>query len=278
MKRFLVLSLLCVCVMPAFGAGRSMVANERAASRTVIAPGKFNSSLKNNTGLVSGGIATNTNDANRVSVVDDDPQPAKDNRAKERLACLSNNIGVGNTFVWASRNSNTSNYASMVEDTENPENNVCFVLVGMRSDDSRINVSDIQPRYFELGQNIACGSWIDDAKMQARILDAKKTARTLGTIGGAVGGAGIGFGAMELFGNKLIGGAVMGQQQYEENTTGWFVAKANELKQTNKKDDYNKFVEYVETLRTECRKTSPDPRCNEEKYKALLDVNLAKVE
>ena len=264
--------------MPAFGAGRSMVANERAASRTVIAPGKFNSSLKNNTGLVSGIVATNTNDANRVAVVDDEPQPAKDNRAKERLACVSNNIGVGNTFVWASRNSNTSNYASMVEDTENPENNVCFVLVGMRSDDSRINVSDIQPRYFELGQNIACGSWIDDAKMQARILDAKKTARTLGTIGGAVGGAGVGVGAMELFGNKLIGGAVMGQQQYEENTTGWFVAKANELKQTNKKDDYNKFVEYVENLRTECRKTSPDPRCNEEKYKALLDVDLAKAQ
>ena len=278
MKKILVFALLCVCVMPAFGAGRSMVANERAASRTVIAPGKFNSSLKNNTGLVSGIVATNNNDANRVAVVDDDPQPAKDNRAKERLACVSNNIGVGNTFVWASRNSNTSNYASMVEDTENPENNVCFVLVGMRSDDSRINVSDIQPRYFELGQNITCGSWIDDAKMQARILDAKKTARTLGTIGGAVGGAGVGVGAMELFGNKLIGGAVMGQQQYEKNTTGWFVAKANELKQTNKKDDYNKFVEYVENLRTECRKTSPDPRCNEEKYKALLDVDLAKAQ
>ena len=277
MKRFLVLSLLCVCVMPAFGAGRSMVTNERAASWTVIAPGKFNSSLKNNTGLVSGVIATDNNDANRVAVVDDDPQPAKDNRAKERLACISNNIGIGNTFVWASRNSNTSNYASMVEDTENPENNVCFVLVGMRSDDSRINVSDIQPRYFELGQNIACGSWIDDAKMQARILDAKKTARTLGTIGGAVGGAGIGVGAMELFGNKLIGGAVMGQQQYEENTTGWFVAKANELKQTNK-EDYNKFVEYVETLKKECENQQHDERCNDEKYKALLDVNLARAE
>ncbi len=277
MKRFLVLSLLCVCVMPAFGAGRSMVANERAASRTVIAPGKFNSSLKNNTGLVSGIVATNTNDANRVAVVDDDPQPAKDNRAKERLACISNNIGVGNTFVWASRNSNTSNYASMVEDTENPENNVCFVLVGMRSDDSRINVSDIQPRYFELGQNITCGSWIDDAKMQARILDAKKTARTLGTIGGAVGGAGVGVGAMELFGNKLIGGAVMGQQQYEKNTTGWFVAKANELKQENK-EDYNKFVEYVEDLKKECGKPSPDQKCNDEKYKALLNVDLSKAQ
>jgi len=150
-------------------------------------------------------------------------------------------------------------------------------LVGMRSDDSRINVSDIQPRYFELGQNITCGSWIDDAKMQARILDAKKTARTLGTIGGAVGGAGVGVGAMELFGNKLIGHAVMGQQQYAENTTGWFVAKANELKQKNR-DDYNKFVEYVETLKRECGKTSPDSKCNESKYKALLDVNLAKAE
>jgi hypothetical protein len=43
-------------------------------------------------------------------------------------------------------------------------------------------------------------------------LDAKKTKRTWGTVAGAVGGAAVGVGAMELFGNKLIGGAVQGQK------------------------------------------------------------------
>lgn len=70
----------------------------------------------------------------------------------------------------------------------------------------------MQGRYFEMGENITCGSWVDEAKLEKRILDAKKTARTLGTIAGAVGGAGIGVGAMELFGNKMIGGAVQGQK------------------------------------------------------------------
>ncbi|MDR0726802.1 MAG: hypothetical protein LBF37_01935, partial [Rickettsiales bacterium] len=42
-----------------------------------------------------------------------------DKRDKEKAACISNNIGVGNTFVWASKYSNTNNYASMVEDTVN---------------------------------------------------------------------------------------------------------------------------------------------------------------
>lgn len=136
----------------------------------------------------------------------------KDMREKERTACMSNNIGIGNTFVWASKFSDISNYASMVEDTENPDNNVCFVRVELKSNDAKINISDMQGRYFEMGENITCGSWVDEAKLEKRILDAKKTARTLGTIAGAVGGAGIGVGAMELFGNKMIGGAVQGQK------------------------------------------------------------------
>ena len=64
----------------------------------------------------------------------------KDLREKERNACLSNNIGVGNTFVWASRYSNLNNYSGMVEDTTEPENNTCFVKVELSSDDSRIDV------------------------------------------------------------------------------------------------------------------------------------------
>lgn len=139
-----------------------------------------------------------------------------DTREKERNACMSNNVGIGNTFVWASRFSNVNNYASMVEDVEQPENNVCFVKVELKSDDSRIDVSDIPAKYFTMGQNITCGSWVDEEDMRQRILDAKKAARVWGTVGGVVGGAGIGVGAMELFGNELIGGKVEGQKSMSE--------------------------------------------------------------
>ena len=130
---------------------------------------------------------------------------------------LNNNIGVGNTFVWASKYSDTSNYATMVEDTDNPENNVCFVKVDLKSDDSRISVTDVPSKYFEWGKTITCGSWANADTMRARILDAKKSGRVWGTIGGAVGGAGIGVGAMELFGNKLIGGKVEGQAALKDD-------------------------------------------------------------
>ena len=140
----------------------------------------------------------------------------KNNREDEKRACISNNIGVGNTFVWASKYSNTNDYASMVEDTEEPENNVCFVRVELKSSDSKVNVSDIRPVYYEMGRAITCGTWADSGKLKDRILDAKKTARTWGTVAGAVGGAAVGVGAMELFGNKLIGGAVEGQKGMDD--------------------------------------------------------------
>ncbi len=138
--------------------------------------------------------------------------PVVNNRDQERDACLNNNIGVGNTFVWASRYSNTSNYASMVEDVEEPANNACFVKVEIKSNDPKVNLNDIPSRYFEMGQSITCGDWTDADALKQRILDSKKTARTWGTVGGAVGGAGIGVGIMELFGNRAIGGKVQGQE------------------------------------------------------------------
>jgi len=131
-------------------------------------------------------------------------EPVIDRREKERLACLSNNIGIGNTFVWASRYSDINNYATMVEDVEHPENNTCFVFVGLTSTDAKIDLSDINGKYFEMGQNIVCGSWVNENDIEQRILDAKKKNRTLATIGGAVGGAAVGVGAMELFGNKTL--------------------------------------------------------------------------
>ena len=139
-----------------------------------------------------------------------------DTREAERNACINNNIGVGNTFVWASKYSDTSNYANMVEDVEKPENNVCFVRVELKSDDpSRVSVSDIAPKYFMWGEAINCGGWVDQKVMEQRILDARKGARIGGIIASTAAGVGIGVGSMELFGNRLIGKKVEGQRSLE---------------------------------------------------------------
>ena len=144
------------------------------------------------------------------------PKPVVDTREEERNACLNNNVGVGNTFVWASRYSDTSNYTSMTEDLKNPENNVCFVRVELKSDDpSRVSVSDVPARYFMWGQNVECGSWANAEEIEKRILDARKGARIGGVVASSIGGAGVGVGAMELFGNKLIGGKVQGQKSLQ---------------------------------------------------------------
>lgn len=283
MKKYFLFVLCLAVAFPAFGAGRSIIGAAQPAAQqsgrmaTLSKVHNVKTNNDNTTGVQASAAVTAD-----VAVVDDEPQPVKVNRDKERLACLSNNIGVGNTFVWASKNSNTANYASMVEDVENPDNNVCFVLVGMRSDDSRINIADVQPRYFEWGQSITCGNWVDEAKMEARILDAKKSARTWGTIGGAVGGAGIGVGAMELFGNKALSGikgmeGLQGQKQYAEYSVDWYKAKANELKEKST-DSYNKFVDNVETLKAKCAETPANKKCGQDKYKNLLELNLSKVE
>ena len=67
----------------------------------------------------------------------------------------------------------------MVEDVNNPENNVCFVLVGVTSSDARIDVSDVPTRYYQMGQTITCGSWADADVLRQRILDAKRPGRLL---------------------------------------------------------------------------------------------------
>lgn len=275
MKKYLSLLVLCLFVMPAFGAGRSMVGNIRPAAGVGVARTSSVATSGTPGGTVANTTATNTTtstttaDTAKTSAAEDNTKSgAKTAQEQAKMACLSNNIGVGNTFVWAARNSNTSNYATMVEDTENPNNNVCFVLVGMRSEDPRVNTSDIQPQYFEWGRNITCGSWVDEGKLKDRILEAKKKARVWGTIGASVGGAGLGVGAMELFGNKLIGGKVQGQDAYEKDSTEWFTAKANELKRKNA-TEYNDFKKLVLELQKECKKETPNARCNEKKFKAL---------
>ena len=139
-------------------------------------------------------------------------QTEVDRREAERNACINNNIGIGNTFVWASRYSNSLDYASMTEDLDNPKNNVCFVRVELKSDDSKVSVSDVPAKYFMWGENIECGSWVNEKDMEKRILDAKKGARIGGIVASTVGGAGLGLGIMEAFGNKAINGKVMGQK------------------------------------------------------------------
>lgn len=144
------------------------------------------------------------------------PEPQVDMREAERNACINNNIGMGNTFVWASKYSNTSNYANMIEDVANPQNNVCFVKVDIKSnDESRVSASGLESKYFVWGENIECGSWVDKNVVEKRILDAKKGNRVTGIVLSSVGGAAVGVGAMELFGNKLIGGSVEGQKALE---------------------------------------------------------------
>lgn len=179
-------------------------------------------------------------------------EQVKDMREKEKGACIANNIGVGNTFVWASRFSNLNSYSTMVEDVENPENNTCFVKVELKSNDSKIGVSDVPVRYYEWGQDITCGAWADYDVLKKRILDAKKSVRTWATVGGAVGGAAIGVGAMEAFGNRLIGGDVEGQKHLERNnTTALLRSQLAVLKKENE-SDYKKFISNLRELKTEC--------------------------
>ena len=189
------------------------------------------------------------------------------NRDAERLACISNNIGVGNTFVWASKYSNTSNYSTMVEDTENPENNVCWVRVELRSNDAKIDLSDVPGKYFQMGTNIECGAWADADLIEKRILDAKKSARTWATVAGSVGGAGIGVGAMELFGNKLIGGAVQGQKGMSEDKL--FVLQLKELK-TSDKNRYDEIVATLNALKNACANAGDNADCAKIHYNDIL--------
>lgn len=210
----LVLSAFCL------EAGAAPTARPAMSNRVMSAP-RYTASIK------SLGMSNSKTTAEVVVPVETEPveeetvveEPEIDMRDAERNACINNNIGMGNTFVWASKFSDTSNYANMVEDAEHPENNVCFVRVELKStNESRIKVNDIEPKYFMWDETIKCGSWVSKKKMEERILDAKKGARIGGIVASTVGGVGLGVGAMELFGNKLIGGKVEGQKSAKKET------------------------------------------------------------
>lgn len=138
------------------------------------------------------------------------------NGSVDKNGCVGNNAGYGNVYVWASRNSDGTDYTRMIEDVSNPDNNACWVRVDIESDNPNIQVSDVPSHWFIVGQQITCGDWTDRNTLRQRVLDARKSGRTWATVGGAVGGAGVGVGIMELFGNRLIGGKVMGQKALDE--------------------------------------------------------------
>ena len=272
MKKFFPFVVMCLMVGSAVAApaarGRASMAGQMMSSQRATM----------STNQISAMAALNgkstTGNAN-LAVTPEVMQPAvKDMREKEKNACIGNNIGMGNTFVWASRYSNLNNYASMIEDIEEPANNTCFVKVGLKSDDARVRVDDIPTKYFEMGQMITCGSWANEETMRQKTLDAKKGARIGGTIAASVGGAAIGVGAMELFGNELIGGKVEGQAALEDAEL--WRSQILALKKDSM-SEYNEVIKQLKIVKVECDgtfKNSSDTQVKEicEKYSPLFDL------
>lgn len=266
-----------VAMVPAEGRGRAAMADKMAgratASKAQIASMAM---IKQENQYISAPVKVDVpEDEKPEEKPEEKPvEPEKDMREREKMACINNNIGVGATFVWASRYSNTGNYASMIEDIDNPENNICWVKVGLKSSDPKIDVSDIPTKYYMMGDTITCGAWTDEGKLKNRILDAKKSARTWATVGGAVGGAAIGVGAMELFGNKLIGGAVQGQKALEGNE----LLKSQLAVLADKKpSEYREFKQHMQNIKRLCTETEwPEGKvpedCSKYDYEYLLSV------
>ena len=284
MKKFLSFIIGCFVVSGALaapgGRARTSMANQMdVASRATVSRNE-----------ISAMAATNAKSATNESVSAPVAAPVTEPQGKEqqddviekaRRTCLSNNIGVGNTFVWASRYSNLSEYSTMVEDIDTPENNTCFVRVGLVSDDERIDLSDIEDKYFEMGKTITCGSWVAEEEMRQRILDAKKKVRVWSTVGASVGGAALGVGAMELFGNKLLGkgiSSVEGQKGLQGAAQ-----KRSQLLVLQKENEasYDTVIANLKDLKTQCNGLPDcddgDTNCKNakavcDKYKEWIDA------
>ena len=301
MKKFVSVLAMCLIAMPAMAAtndsqsrrsmrGQMVMSAPRAvAGANTDASGMGTDDARatasvnqiNAIASVNTGVALSDTNKSSVRVEPGDPvpvpeptEPDVDKREKERAACINNNIGIGNTFVWASRYSNTANYATMIEDVEEPENNVCFVKVDIKSTDPKVSVSDVPSKYFVMGNNITCGDWADEEMLRQRVLDSKKSARTWATVGGAVGGAGLGVGLMELFGNKLIGGAVEGQYSLE----GAELLRSQLLVLKNDSpSEFDDVKEALEILADECDSdvwngAERPNECKEINYRYLLNA------
>jgi len=263
MYKYLVSISLCMAMCAAnaapgaAGRGRASMANQMNAAPRAVVVSKTQvaaaSVMDAKPDEVSSDVATEVVEevAPALAVTPEEMLPAqKDNREAEKQACIGNNISLGNTFVWASRYSNANDYSTMIEDVNFPENNTCFVKVELKSNDERIEVDDIKPRYYEWSRDITCGDWVDEGMLKQRILDAKKKNRTWATVGGAVGGAAVGVGAMEAFGNRLIGGKVMGQKDLE----GAAQLRSRILALKGKDDaQYKKWESALQELQDACK-------------------------
>ena len=259
-------SLVSFLVLSLFVFNANAAQNSRPVmSNKIMSAPRYTASIKQ----LNTAVSAKNSVESTTETTETEPEEEIDVREAERSACLNNNIGIGNTFVWASRYSDTSNYANMIEDTTNPQNNVCFARVELKSnDESRISVSDIEPKYVVWGDDIECGSWVDKDKMEKRILDAKKGARIGGIVASTVGGAGLGVGAMELFGNKLIGGKVQGQKSLSE--TELYRSQLLVLKEKDK-PQYDAYVENLKTIKEAYAADSNSVPEYNEKYKALIE-------
>jgi hypothetical protein len=259
MKHFVSILVLSTLV---FGASAANNARPAMSGKMIMSAPRYTASINQ---LNAGSKVVNSGTVVTIE------EEKKDMREAERNACINNNIGIGNTFVWASRNSDTSDYANMVEDVEKPENNVCFVNVELKSDDeSRVKVSDIAPKYFMWGEAIECGSWADAKEMEKRILDERKGARIGGIVASTVGGAGLGVGVMELIGNNAIKDW-KGQKGLEG--ADLYKSEILSLENSNKEADKQKAVKIRQDLKIIEDAHAANKITDEEyaKYKELIE-------
>ena len=98
-----------------------------------------------------------------------------------------------------------------------------------------------------------CGDWVEESVIEERVLAAKKKGRVWASVGAAVGGAAVGVGAMELFGNKLIGGAVEGQAALTGSDL--LCSQLKTLKETDQ-SRYNSIIQEVNILKDSCAKAN----------------------
>lgn len=244
MKNLLYIFVALTVCMPAF-AVTNATQSRRSVSAKMVGSSRMTSSVNQLNPLQTSSVRVYPDD------YDEEEAAAAAEREKARAACEANNIGVGNAFVWASRNSNTSNYAMMVEDVKNPENNVCFALVSVTSNDPKIDLSGIPSKYFEMGRSVVCGEWADSEVIEKRILAAKKTTRALATTGAVVGGIGLGVGVMEAFGNKLIGNKVEGQAAL--SGAALLRSQLLTMKEKGMMDEYNSIKAKIKEIEDACK-------------------------
>ena len=158
---------------------------------------------------------------------------------------------------------------------QNPENNICFARVDIMSGDARVATYDIAPRWFPMNNVITCGSWVDANMLERRIADSRRRGRNWATVGGAVGGAAVGVGVMELFGNQALAGmgvtSVMGQRAL----SGDELIRSQMLTASNR--ECENFKNDLRALRDECRQWDrlgqpPIPQCTRHDIDFLLGV------